>query len=86
MDAKEAIKYFKFVVAMGQHYYPKATAFDSFAVAIEALEKQVPKEVTDEGYWYDGHFVVGCPNCGETIGGFDKFCSYCGQAIKNDKE
>lgn len=57
-------------------------------IAIEALEKQVPKEPNYEGdgYW-DGELVYDtwiCPNCGKYYEvDYDdyKYCPECGQAI-----
>ena len=61
----------------------------SIRTAIEALEKQVPKEPDYEGdgYW-DGELVYDtwiCPNCGKDYEvGYDnyKYCPECGQAIR----
>lgn len=61
---------------------------DACRLAIEALEKQVPKEPNYEGdgYW-DGELVYDtwiCPNCGKDYEvGYDnyKYCPECGQAI-----
>ena len=61
---------------------------DACRLAIEALEKQVPKEPNYEGdgYW-DGELVYDtwiCPNCGKYYEvDYDnyKYCPECGQAI-----
>lgn len=57
-------------------------------IAIEALEKQVPKEPNYEGDGYsDGELVYDtwiCPNCGKYYEvDYDdyKYCPECGQAI-----
>ena len=57
-------------------------------IAIEALEKQVPKEPNYEGDGYsDGKLVYDtwiCPNCGKYYEvDYDdyKYCPECGQAI-----
>ena len=57
-------------------------------IAIEALEKQVPKEPDYEGDGYsDGELVYDtwiCPNCGKYYEvDYDdyKYCPECGQAI-----
>ena len=49
-------------------------------------EKQMPMEPTDKRYWHGGLLGAKCPNCQKIIGGYEKFCPNCGQAIKNDKE
>ena len=40
-------------------------------LAIEAIEKQIPKKV----------FEIVCPNCRTLIRGSRPFCGYCGQAL-----
>ena len=65
----------------------------------EAVEKQKPKKPKDElkinpvidenGAYVDADMTVYllCPNCGEMVGideNIDRFCSECGQAIKNE--
>ena len=39
MDAKEALKYFDFVVTLGRAYYPNSEAFKAHELAVEAFEK-----------------------------------------------
>ena len=102
MDAKEALRYFNFVVTLGRAYYPNSEAFKAYELAVEALEKvetleaenarlrekETPKEprYVKEGYAY-------CPICGDNVNQWFgdefisyKFCPNCGQPIKNDKE
>lgn len=83
MDAKEAIQSIKILCAISTSSKKMNDARD---MAIEALEKQVPKAPVQKvdcalGYaWY-------CPNCGCFIDPSTyNFCQDCGQAIKNDKE
>jgi endogenous inhibitor of DNA gyrase (YacG/DUF329 family) len=55
---------------------------DSWAmeIAVEAMEKQIPKKPTDEGWLY-------CPICGKDIlMERYKFCPGCGQAIDLEDE
>ena len=80
MDAKEALKYFDFVVTLGRAYYPNSEAFKAHELAISALEKQIPKEpILDSGNRL-------CGECSEIIKAYESHCPFCGQAIKNDKE
>lgn len=39
MNAKEALRYFHFVVTLGRAYYPNSEEFKAHELAIEALEK-----------------------------------------------
>lgn len=59
-----------------------ATAFD---IAIEALEKQIPKEpeYKEEDRFLENHFAwfTYCPQCGCEIVAGDMHCIQCGQAI-----
>ena len=47
----------------------------AYAMAIEALEKQIPKKLKDDGWLY-------CPFCGRDVlmDRFD-YCPDCGQAL-----
>ena len=97
MAAKEAIN----ILAKMQNYDSKENV-EALEIAIDALEKvetleaenarlkekETPKEPrhVKEGYAY-------CPTCGDNANEWlgdelisYKFCSNCGQAIKNDKE
>lgn len=66
----------------------------AYKVAIEALEKQLPKKPTYEGDGYapDGTFIWDewlCPNCGS---GYEvdyddySYCPNCGQRIDREEE
>lgn len=57
-------------------------AYDSLALAIEALEKQMPKK-PKRYIAFDGIERNGCPSCpeNEILYAGQKFCSVCGQAI-----
>ena len=85
MTAQEAIKHLKEITGWsnfwGGCYKEKLSAID---MAIEALEKQMPKKVIFED---DGDSLF-CPNCGlELIGSITEpdhdpyYCFECGQAI-----
>ena len=59
---------------------------ESFSVAINALEKQIPKKVNLRHIRkYDGFDDGECPNCGMSVSrdcdGDDVFCPDCGQKL-----
>ena len=92
MDANKAIKTLK------HHYewlrqswkpYPDQKVLDAIGTAVSALEKQIPKKPTYDGYVFvsGGTFVRDewiCPNCGsryELEYGDYEYCPNCGQTI-----
>ena len=83
MTNKEAIKFAKENILA---YTSEMAEFK--ALAIEALEKQIPKspDYEDDGY-ADGELIYDiwiCPNCGRYYDvDFDdyEYCPLCGQAI-----
>ena len=90
MDEKkvrEAIEDFKKLAELLQN--KESVAVEHCNIAIEALEKQLPKKPTYEGDGYapDGTFVYDaweCPNCGECYEvDYDDYdyCPKCGQKI-----
>lgn len=81
METKEALK--QFIEYVEYDYdveeMPSKTAMD---MALEALEKQIPKEATD-----NGHGVKFCPICHGSVWQIkleSKYCFRCGQALKWD--
>ena len=74
MTAKEAIKTIQVAIAEDKWEYPLDYSI-VFKTAIEALEKQIPKKLKDDGWLY-------CPICGRDVL-MDKFdyCPDCGQAL-----
>lgn len=61
---------------------------EAFQIAINALEKQIPKKPVDKSKNPVDWHVMACPCCNNTFwnsGQFiryqPKFCNYCGQAI-----
>ena len=79
MKPEEAIKILEVAKAECEWNAPLEyqAAFDA---AFEALEKQIPKKPTDEGWLY-------CPICGKDIlMERYKFCPGCGQAIDWENE
>ncbi len=86
MDEKkvrEAIEDFKKLAELLQN--KESAAVEHCNIAIEALEKQLPKKPKEEKNDYAfklGEFIVGkCPNClSEASERFD-ICLYCGQKL-----
>ena len=74
MTAKEAIKTIQVAIAEVEWEYPLDYSV-AFETAIEALEKQIPKKLKDDGWLY-------CPICGRDVlmDRFD-YCPDCGQAL-----
>ena len=74
MTAEEAIKTIEVAIAEVEWEYPLDYSV-AFETAIEALEKQIPKKLKDDGWLY-------CPICGRDVL-MDRFnyCPDCGQAL-----
>ena len=74
MTAEEAIKTIEVAIAEVEWEYPLDYSV-AFETAIEALEKQIPKKLKDDGWLY-------CPICGRDVllDRFD-YCPDCGQAL-----
>ena len=74
MTAEEAIKTIQVAIAEVEWEYPLDYSV-AFETAIEALEKQIPKKLKDDGWLY-------CPICGRDVlmDRFD-YCPDCGQAL-----
>lgn len=91
MTIEKAIKELEIAKYFRQDINNSQICYD---IAIEALEKQIPKDPMKE----DELGKTRCPNCGrplddmgESIGnyyacGVTTFCHFCGQAIKWDEE
>ena len=74
MTPEEAIKTIQVAIAEVEWEYPLDYSV-AFETAIEALEKQIPKELKEDGWLY-------CPICGRDVL-LDRFnyCPDCGQAL-----
>lgn len=71
-EAIETIKEAMFAIDSDAHFhFEYAAAAD---MAIEALEKQIPKTPIKQGFYY-------CENCGKTVTITYKYCRECGQAL-----
>ena len=88
MTIEESIKLLKIqkpVIGCKEYKKPLMTAYD---MAIEALEKQIPKKpyLSGDGYW-NGQLVYDtwtCPNCSKSYEvDYDNYdyCPECGQRI-----
>ena len=89
MGIKEAIEWFENSICEEHINCPECEAAK---VALAALEKQVPKplseELIEEGL-LKGDKKLSCPNCKTYLAlnksGY-KYCSNCGQRLKGDNE
>lgn len=55
---------------------------EALNMAVEALEKQIPKKTTKRQYVPNGTLVYGhCPNCNSFSKNFFNYCRNCGQAL-----
>lgn len=51
-------------------------------MAVEALEKQIPKKTTERQYTPNGTLIYGhCPNCGWFTKNTFNYCGKCGKAL-----
>ena len=74
MTPEEAIKTIQVAIAEVEWEYPLDYSI-AFETALNALEKQIPKKLKDDGWLY-------CPICGRDVL-LDRFnyCPDCGQAL-----
>ena len=80
MKYEEAIKHFKSL----QKRYTKehnGRMCEKVNLALEALEKQIPKEPIEKFAFSDDIGTGLCPFCNEGVNEEMNFCSYCGQAL-----
>lgn len=89
MTEQKAIETIQYASAFNSDNSPLTKALD---VAIQALEKQIPKKPSYEGDGYaDGHLVYDtwiCPCCEKNYEvGYDNYdyCPNCGQRIELEK-
>lgn len=66
---------------------------EAFDMAIESLEREIPKMVKDKEKFKDAGifptvFIANCPSCGRTISSVlcDKWCDRCGQRLTWSEE
>ena len=81
MTLEEAIKTIRVAIAEVEWDYPLDYAI-AFAVAIEALEKQIPKRAILDAIFPSGIEWYLCPTCNHNnIEKSDSYCHACGQAL-----
>ena len=78
MKPEEAIEVLNEILdVLGYAHYSNSREYIAVDLAIQALEKQVPKSYdircNSSGVCYD------CPECGVKIDRYDKYCFNCGQ-------
>lgn len=61
---------------------------EAHQIAVEAVEKQIPKKATDKEYVPNGRLVYGrCPICNTFTDNYKAYCNKCGQTIDwSDKQ
>ena len=77
MTYEEAIKQLNSIAI---YHFDKYTTY-AIDLAIEVLDKQIPKEPIEKFAFYDDIGAGLCPFCNEGVNEEMNFCSYCGQAI-----
>ena len=80
MDVKEAIK------AIKDNYPDSGYSIlrDGLNLAIEVLEKQIPKQVSETEVVYKNDLDGYCPTCSIYITSEYKYCPNCGQKLDWD--
>ena len=77
MTYEEAIKQLNSIAI---YHFDKYTTY-AIDLALEALEKQIPKKPIKKFAFSDDIGAGLCPFCNEGVNEEMNFCSYCGQAI-----
>lgn len=81
MTVDEAIKQFKERLGIPDYKTQIPEYYEAMELAVEVLEKQVPKEPIT----YNGTNRADCPVCREAVRGiknpFGSYCSGCGQKL-----
>ena len=74
-DYEDALREMLYQVYRNTDDFEMRISKDCYKLIREALEKQIPKKLKDDGWLY-------CPICGRDVL-MDKFdyCSHCGQAL-----
>ena len=81
MTLEEAISIVKCAIGEVEWNYPIDYA-EAFEVAIEALEKQIPKRAILDAIFPSGIEWYLCPTCNyNNIEKSDSYCHACGQAL-----
>ena len=74
-DYEDALREMLYQVYRNTDDFEMRISKDCYKLIIEALEKQIPKKLKDDGWLY-------CPICGRDVlmDRFD-YCPHCGQAL-----
>ena len=91
MTAQEAIS----ILQKHTQYFIPAEDSEAFDIAIEALEKRIPKECVVDSCPDHTHYK--CPSCGQIelsiykhgfprLGRITKYCENCGQALQMESD
>lgn len=78
MTENEAIEAIQFDLKIGGEIHSQVLR-DAVGVAIQALEKQIPKKPLQKSYMVKGAVV--CPICEFVVLKADGYCSHCGQHL-----
>ena len=78
MTYEEAIKQLNSVAI---YHFDKCTT-NAIDLAIDALDKQIPKKPIEKFAFSDDIEAGLCPLCNEGVNEEMNFCSYCGQALE----
>lgn len=78
MTENEAIEAIQFDLKIGGEIHSQVLR-DSVGVAIQALEKQIPKKPLQKPYMVQGAVI--CPICEFVVLKADNYCSHCGQNL-----
>ena len=78
MTESEAIEAIQFDLKIGGEIHSQVLR-DAVGVAIQALEKQIPKKPLQKSYMVKGAVV--CPICEFVVLKADGYCSHCGQHL-----
>ena len=61
-------------------HHPECSIFaEALGIAIQALEKQIPKKAVQKSYMVKGTVI--CPKCVFVALTVDEYCSHCGQKL-----
>ena len=78
MTENEAIEAIQFDLKIGGEIHSQVLR-DAVGVAIQVLEKQIPKKPLQKSYMVKGAVV--CPICEFVVLKADGYCSHCGQHL-----
>lgn len=81
MTEQEAIKEIRSCLGFNNIIEPYSNEMEAFGMAIQALEKQVPKKpIEKEHVMIEGYMIYKCSVCDKRVE-FYNFCQNCGQKL-----